>query len=112
MNAEIDVRKILPIASQRAHLWVIGMEQLWNRGGATGGKHSGRPGRENGLNQRQTVARLPFGWHARRGLRFESGRGRMGRRFESTFAQPEMLREASLKLVVPALVNRWSSPEP
>jgi len=32
MNVEIDVREILPIASQRAHLWVIGMEQLWNRG--------------------------------------------------------------------------------
>jgi hypothetical protein len=28
----------------------IGMEQLWNRGGATGGKRSGRPSREKGLN--------------------------------------------------------------
>ena len=34
----------------------IGMEQLWNRGGATGGKRSARETPENGLNYRQTVA--------------------------------------------------------
>src|SRR2546430_16042823 len=38
----------------------IGMEQLWNRGGATGGKGSARGTPENGLNYRQTVA---TGWH-------------------------------------------------
>src|SRR2546422_2628672 len=49
----------------------IGMEQLWNRGGATGGKGSGGQKPENGLNERQTVAtgchRLPFGSMVRRG---------------------------------------------
>jgi hypothetical protein len=30
--------------------WPIGMDQLWNRGDATGGKRSGHPRRANGLN--------------------------------------------------------------
>ena len=45
------------------------MEQLWNRGGATGGKRSARGTPENGLNWRQTVAtgchQLPFGSHGK-----------------------------------------------
>ena len=48
------------------------MEQLWNRGGATGGKRSGRPRRENSLCERETVAtschRLPFGSHGKEGV--------------------------------------------
>src|SRR2546430_1761263 len=48
------------------------MEQLWNRGDATGGKGSTRRWPENGLNYRQTVAtgchRLPFGSHGKEGV--------------------------------------------
>jgi hypothetical protein len=48
------------------------MEQLWNRGGATGGKGSGRQKPQNGLNQWETVAvgchRLPFGSHGKEGV--------------------------------------------
>jgi len=48
------------------------MEQLWNRGGAAGGKRSAlRPG-ENGLICDETVAtgchRLPFGSHGKEGV--------------------------------------------
>jgi hypothetical protein len=48
------------------------MEQLWNRGGATGGKGSGGQQAQNALNQRETVAtgchRLPFGSHGKEGV--------------------------------------------
>jgi hypothetical protein len=50
----------------------IGMEQLWNRGGATGRKRSARQTPINGLNERETVAtgchRLPFGSHGKEGV--------------------------------------------
>jgi hypothetical protein len=50
----------------------IGMEQLWNRGDATGGKRSARGTPENGLNYGPTVAtgchRLPFGSHGKEGV--------------------------------------------
>jgi hypothetical protein len=50
----------------------IGMEQLWNRGGATGGKRSFQDTPENGLIKRQTFAtgyhRLPFGSHGKQGV--------------------------------------------
>jgi hypothetical protein len=41
---------------QSARFRRIGMEQLWNRGGATGGKGSSRRTLENGLEYRRTVA--------------------------------------------------------
>jgi hypothetical protein len=62
----------LLVQRQTARFGPIGMEQLWNRGGATGGKSSGRQKPENRLNWRQTVAdgchRLPFGSHGKQGV--------------------------------------------
>ena len=50
----------------------IGMEQLWNRGGATGGKRSALRQRENDLIWGETVAtgchQLPFGSHGKEGV--------------------------------------------
>jgi hypothetical protein len=40
----------IPVQFQTAGFSPIGMEQSWNRGGATGGKRSSRPEVENGLN--------------------------------------------------------------
>src|SRR5438105_14254904 len=50
----------------------IEMEQLWNRGGATGGKRSALRTDENGLIEPRTVATgrhpLPFGSHGKQGV--------------------------------------------
>jgi hypothetical protein len=62
----------LLIQRQTPRFAPIAMEQLWNRGGATGGKRSTHRGPENRLNSRQTVAtdchRLPFGSHGKEGV--------------------------------------------
>jgi hypothetical protein len=58
-------RSTAQTTSRRAGFGPIGMEQLWNRVGATGGERSGTQKREDGLGKRQTVASkchwLPFG---------------------------------------------------
>jgi hypothetical protein len=73
LNTEVVSRAPgLLVQRQTARFGPIGMEQLWNRGGATGGKSSGRQKPENRLNWRQTVAdgchRLPFGSHGKEGV--------------------------------------------
>ena len=59
----VDQPRPLPGAKRRV-FGTIGMEQLWNRGGATGGKRSAARRRENGLIWGGTVAtgchRLPL----------------------------------------------------
>jgi hypothetical protein len=45
----VNLRFQLLVDVQTARFGPIGMEQLWNRGGATGGKRSARQRRENGL---------------------------------------------------------------
>jgi hypothetical protein len=58
--------------SQKRVLGLFGVEQLWNRGGATGGKRSPVRRPENGLIWGETVAtgchRLPFGSHGKQGV--------------------------------------------
>ena len=57
---------------QTARFGAIEVEQLWNRGGATGGKGSALRRDENGLIQPRTVATgchpLPFGSHGKEGV--------------------------------------------
>src|SRR5207247_10462412 len=61
----VNLRMRLLVDDQTARFGPIGMEQLWNRGGATGGKGSALRRDENGLIQPRTVATgchpLPFG---------------------------------------------------
>jgi hypothetical protein len=59
-------------ASKLPVLGLIGMEQVWNRGGATAGKRSVFERHEIGLNWRKTVAsgchRLPGRQHGKQGV--------------------------------------------